>query len=92
MTEKLSWHGLRKPAAAFASGSLLPGVTDNIGHTASELLNLTLGGHQPVYSSQTLLIDGNVTESNVKAFAAALHNPLIQRARVEAAWGAAWNG
>lgn len=61
----------------------LPGVTDNIGHTASELLTLTLGGHQPVYSSQTLLIDGNVSESDVKAFAAALHNPLIQRAHIQ---------
>lgn len=61
----------------------LPGVTDNIGHTASELLTLTLGGHQPVYSSQTLLIDGNVTEGDVKAFAAALHNPLIQRAHIQ---------
>src|SRR5688572_19495850 len=32
----------------------LPGVTDNIGHTAAELNELTNGDHQPVYSSQVL--------------------------------------
>lgn len=80
----------------------LPGVTDNIGHTASELLDLTLSClpresgdlkdarlrgqsslSQPVYSSQVLLIDGDVSEDDVARFAASLHNPLIQRAHIQ---------
>ncbi len=61
----------------------LPGVTDNIGHTATELNELTNGDHQPVYSSQVVLIDGNVSPQDVEAFAAQLHNPLIQRATIK---------
>lgn len=80
----------------------LPGVTDNIGHTASELLDLTLSClpresgdledarlhgqsklEQPVYSSQVVLIDGDVSQQDVEAFAATLHNPLIQRAAIQ---------
>lgn len=61
----------------------LPGVTDNIGHTAAELNELTLGQHQPFYSSQIILIDGKISESDVATFAAQLHNPLIQRAHIQ---------
>lgn len=63
----------------------LPGVTDNIGHTATELNELTNNDKQPVYSSQVVLIEGNVTKGDVEAFAAQLHNPLIQRATIKAA-------
>lgn len=58
----------------------LPGVTDNIGHTAEELTTLTLGDERNIYSSQLLLIKGDMNEGDVKAIAAELHNPLIQRA------------
>lgn len=58
----------------------LPGVTDNIGHTAAELNELTLGQHQPVYSSQVLLIEGKLSEAEIKELAKGLYNPLIQRA------------
>lgn len=58
----------------------LPGVTDNIGHTASELMQLTLGDNRNIYSSRMLLIDGDLSEADVQAIAAELHNPLIQRA------------
>lgn len=58
----------------------LPGVTDNIGHTASELTELTLNDHRDIFSSRLLLINGNISEADVKAIAAELHNPLIQRA------------
>jgi phosphoribosylformylglycinamidine synthase len=58
----------------------LPGVTDNIGHTASELTALTLGDNRHLYSSKLLLIEGDVSESELKEIAAELHNPLIQRA------------
>lgn len=58
----------------------LPGVTDNIGHTASELVALTLDDKKNIYSSRLLLIEGNVSEAEIKIIAAELHNPLIQRA------------
>lgn len=58
----------------------LPGVTDNIGHTAAELNELTVGQHQPVYSSQVLLIEGDLSASEVQELTKGLYNPLIQRA------------
>ncbi|PZQ44469.1 MAG: phosphoribosylformylglycinamidine synthase [Micavibrio aeruginosavorus] len=58
----------------------LPGVTDNIGHTVSELAAFTLNDNQPVYSSQVILLKGDVSENDVKALSASLYNPLIQRA------------
>ena len=61
----------------------LPGVTDNIGHTVSELANLTLNDNQPVYSSQVFLFKGDLNEGDVKNIAATLHNPLIQRADIK---------
>lgn len=63
----------------------LPGVTDNIGHTAAEINELTNSDKQPVYSSQIVLIEGNVSVDEVEAFAATLHNPLIQRAAIKQA-------
>lgn len=61
----------------------LPGVTDNIGHTVSELSKLTLNDNQPVYSSQVILLKGPLGESDVADIAATLHNPLIQRASIK---------
>ncbi|HPD82631.1 MAG: AIR synthase-related protein [Alphaproteobacteria bacterium] len=58
----------------------LPGVTDNIGHTASELTALTLGDDRHVYSSRLLLIEGNISKQELAEIASELHNPLIQRA------------
>ncbi|NQZ14351.1 MAG: phosphoribosylformylglycinamidine synthase [Alphaproteobacteria bacterium] len=58
----------------------LPGVTDNIGHTATELTALTLGRDKTLYSSQVILLKGSLSEEDVKEVAAELHNPLIQRA------------
>lgn len=63
----------------------LPGVTDNIGHTVSELSALTLNDNQPVYSSQVILLKGKLDERDVKNIAATLHNPLIQRAAIKTA-------
>jgi phosphoribosylformylglycinamidine synthase len=58
----------------------LPGVTDNIGHTASELTALTLNDDRHIYSSKLLLIEGDVSEDELREIALELHNPLIQRA------------
>ena len=58
----------------------LPGVTDNIGHTAEELIELTVDREKRVFSSRLLLIEGDLSEDDVKKIAAEIHNPLIQRA------------
>jgi phosphoribosylformylglycinamidine synthase II len=66
----------------------LPGVTDNVGHTASEILELTChpheGGHDiKVYSSRLYLIKGALTKKDIESLAAALSNKLIQRATIK---------
>lgn len=58
----------------------LPGVTDNIGHTASELTALTLNENKDIYSSRLLFINGDLSQQEIDNIAAELHNPLIQRA------------
>jgi len=58
----------------------LPGVTDNIGHTAQELTELTLNERHNISSSRMLLIDGDLNEEELELIKADLHNPLIQRA------------
>jgi phosphoribosylformylglycinamidine synthase II len=62
----------------------LPGVTDNIGHTVSEMLAL-LGAtsDNACYSSRLYLIKGNLKEEDVKTLAAELSNKLIQRATIK---------
>lgn len=57
----------------------LPGVTDNIGHTASEITAL-IKEPRSVYTSRMLLIDGNLSQKHINILESDLHNPLIQRA------------
>lgn len=62
----------------------LPGVTDNVGHTAREAIADAL--HLPektkldVYSSKVFLISGKLKDTDIRKIAASLHNPLIERA------------
>jgi phosphoribosylformylglycinamidine synthase len=62
----------------------LPGVTDNIGHTATELLEL-LGAHNDnaCYSSRLYLIKGNAKKEDIEALAGTLANTLIQRIAIK---------
>lgn len=65
----------------------LPGVTDNIGHTAEELLRLSAndhdGGSTACYSARLYLIKGKVTREAIEALAGDLSNRLIQRATIK---------
>lgn len=61
----------------------LPGVTDNIGHTASELSTLTLGKDRDLYSAQMIFVSGKLSEADVQKIANDIHNPLIQRASIK---------
>ena len=64
----------------------LPGVTDNQGHTAQELLSLLDKDYTgiAVYSSRLYLIKGNdLTRDAIDALSSALSNPLIQRSHIK---------
>lgn len=65
----------------------LPGVTDNVGHTAEELLRLSAndheGGSTACYSARLYLITGKVTREDIAALAGDLSNRLIQRATIK---------
>ena len=63
----------------------LPGVTDNVGHTARQTIEDCLGrslGGGSVYSSHFLFLEGDVTAEEAQRMAQELHNPLIERATV----------
>lgn len=61
----------------------LPGVTDNIGHTASEILELCSNdnddGEPHVYTSRLYLISGDAQKSDIETLASTISNKLIQR-------------
>jgi phosphoribosylformylglycinamidine synthase II len=65
----------------------LPGVTDNVGHTArqmlADLLKITLPPDRGVYSSQVTFLSGRLSREEAESIAAALANPLIHRVRVK---------
>ncbi|MCB1782738.1 MAG: phosphoribosylformylglycinamidine synthase [Alphaproteobacteria bacterium] len=63
----------------------LPGVTDNIGHTAQEILDLCSGDSETsaVYSSRLYLIQGDLSREDVRVLAGELSNKLIQRASIK---------
>ncbi|EKD64023.1 MAG: hypothetical protein ACD_51C00097G0010 [uncultured bacterium] len=67
----------------------LPGVTDNVGHTAKEivqdLLKVKFHEQEAVYTSQVTLIKGKFTREEVRTIGESLANPLIQRIYVKSA-------
>ena len=65
----------------------LPGVTDNIGKTTKQMiedhLKIKFSDDEGVYSSQVTLIEGDLSEEEIKNIAASLYNPLIQRVHIK---------
>jgi phosphoribosylformylglycinamidine synthase len=65
----------------------LPGVTDNVGHTAREILEdlfkIALLPEQGVYSSQATFLAGDLSREEVEAIAGRLANPLIHSVRIK---------
>ncbi len=61
----------------------LPGVTDNVASTAREaiedLLKLKFADGEAVYSSQIILVTGQLEQAEINTLTASLVNPLIQR-------------
>jgi phosphoribosylformylglycinamidine synthase len=61
----------------------LPGVTDNVGHTAMEAISDTLRreftASEAVYTSRLFFISGKLSDDDLNKIAYSLHNPLIER-------------
>lgn len=64
----------------------LPGVTDNVGHTAEELLKLAgANDNTQCYSSRLYIIDGNFSRDDIVSLSSQLSNALIQRIAIKSA-------
>ncbi|HEX8966184.1 MAG TPA: phosphoribosylformylglycinamidine synthase subunit PurL [Patescibacteria group bacterium] len=65
----------------------LPGVTDNVSHTACELiedlLKVTFSNSENIYTSQITFISGKLTKNEALQIADSLYNPLIQRMHIK---------
>ncbi len=89
VTQTVSYYSSAqtRDAAATFDWSLeigfLPGVTDNVGQTAREmiadLLGISFTGDEAVFTSQVILLEGNITHAQLEAAGRKLANPLIQR-------------
>jgi len=64
----------------------LPGVTDNVGHTAKEAISDSLRKKfkekEAVYVSRVFFISGDISADDAQKIALSLHNPLIERAAI----------
>jgi phosphoribosylformylglycinamidine synthase II len=87
LTENVVIDDVPAPASyAFAIEiGFLPGVTDNVGRTAREMIENSIGKKfnegEGVYSSYVLFLEG-VSHKEADRMATELHNPLIERADV----------
>ncbi len=64
----------------------LPGVTDNVGSTTSEILDLVANNDNEdntCYSSRLYLIKGNAKKYDIEALAKTISNKLIQRISIK---------
>lgn len=87
VTDYFSFEGPINPGDfAFAVEiGFLPGVTDNIGHTAKETIEDLFKGKEDwaVYTSQVTFVSGNLSVEDAQKIADSLYNPLIQRASIK---------
>src|SRR3989344_788718 len=88
ITEEFSLDGIPSSSAFSYCIEIgyLPGVTDNVGHTAKETIedaiHRAFGTDEGVYSSIFLFLEGSLKAEHAKAYAKELHNPLIERATI----------
>jgi phosphoribosylformylglycinamidine synthase len=64
----------------------LPGVTDNVAHTAREviedLFKIECDLEKSVFTTVSYFIDADLSPEQIRVLADELHNPLIQRAKI----------
>jgi phosphoribosylformylglycinamidine synthase len=61
---------------------MLPGVTDNVGKTASEAAADRLGQDVKIHYSRVYSLNGPVNEAVCEQIAAMIHNPLVEKFRL----------
>lgn len=65
----------------------LPGVTDNVGNTAKEiiedLLKVKFDQNEGIYTSQLMFLLGNLSQEDILLITDSLINPLIQRVHIK---------
>lgn len=80
-------HEIKNKFAFAIEIGFLPGVTDNISHTAKEIiedgLKVKFNAPEEIYTSSVTFIAGRISKTDAVEIAASLHNPLIQRAHVK---------
>lgn len=87
-TYKINSHEQEEEFTWAVEIGFLPGVTDNIGATARQTIEdffktkLDLN-HEGVYTSTLYLLDGDLTEQEVKEIAESKYNPLIEHAHIK---------
>ncbi len=85
-TKKIKYTPPQEFSFAIEIG-FLPGVTDNIGHTAKEIIKDSLKtkfrDDEDVYSSQVTFLKGKLSENDAREISLTLYNPLIQRAHIK---------
>ena len=90
ITETYTTSGIPRPASFYYAIEigLLPGVTDNVGTTARETIEDSIGrklsDREAVYSSTFLFLEGvfSPEQGQLEEMRLELHNPLIERADV----------
>jgi phosphoribosylformylglycinamidine synthase subunit PurSL len=65
----------------------LPGVTDNVGHTAKQgiedLLKMRFAEDEAVYTSQVSFLHAKISKAEIEKLALTMANPLIQRVQIK---------
>lgn len=88
LTEAFSLSGVFAPEEYTYAVEIgyLPGVTDNVGKTAQETIEDSIGRRfkagSGVYTATILFISGAISHDDAQRIALELHNPLIERASI----------
>ncbi|HVF69845.1 MAG TPA: hypothetical protein VNA13_04765, partial [Xanthomonadales bacterium] len=85
-TEKIKVKPKKEFAFVIEIG-FLPGVTDNVAHTAGEIiedgLKVKFKETEGVYTSQITFLVGKISKQETESIALSMHNPLIQRSHIK---------
>src|SRR5436190_3988255 len=81
------WEGVGGGWSHAIEIGFLPGVTDNVAHTAKEsiedLLKVQFNENEDVYTSQVTYVSGDISDEDAKKIGNTLANPLIQRIHIK---------